>query len=119
MNDFEQQINAVLNNPEMMAKVQEIAASMQAASAPNPEKAPESPPEGGNSMPFPPEMLKMAMEMAGQSGLDKRQQALLSAMKPYLSPEKCEKLRSAMEAAHMAQLATMLLGGEFPGGSHV
>lgn len=114
MNEMEQQLSAILSNPEMMAKVQQLAASMQSPAPPAQEA---SPPQ--SAMQIPPEMLHMAMEMMGSSRMDKRQQTLLSAMKPYMSQEKASRLQSAMEAAHLAQLARTLLGGGFPGGSNV
>ena len=118
MSDFEQQINAILSNPQMMAQIQQLASSMQGSQDPscedtepgNPpvEECPQDPPAA--------DMLKIAMAFSGKTAMDKKQQALLSAMKPYLSKEKVQKLQSAMEAAHLAELATQLISGNFPGG---
>lgn len=119
MNQLQDQLNAILNDPDMMKQVQQLAQSMQPSAAQK-EKAPQE--NDGNaqagSPQIPTDMLKFAMELAGQSGMDKHQQALLAAMKPYLGVEKANRLKSAMEAAHLAQLASMFIGGGFPGGGN-
>ena len=42
---------------------------------------------------------------------DSHQQALLQALRPYLSPERIRRLQQAMQAARMAQLAADSLAG--------
>ena len=99
MDDFEQKLGAVLNDPEMMGKILSMARSLGAA-----EK--EAPPEG---LPDP-GMLKQLSGLARQSGIDSRQQALLRALEPYLSGTRLRKLEKAMRAAKLARLASTLLG---------
>ena len=48
--------------------------------------------------------------MARQSGIDKREQALLRALEAYLTADRVGRLEKAMRAAKMAKLAIGLLG---------
>ena len=47
--------------------------------------------------------------LAGQSGIDQQQKALLQALHPYLSQSRVSKLEKAMRAAKMARLASGFL----------
>ena len=109
MDEFEERLNAVLNNPQMMAQIMSMAQSLGGSQdeerhreAP-PEKSP--PPSRADSPP-----LRKFAELAGKSGIDKEQQALLKALSPYLHKDRIGKLEQAMRAAKLAQLATALLG---------
>ena len=57
-----------------------------------------------------PGMLQKISGLAGQTGIDKNQQALLCALSPYISQGKVTKLEKAMRAAKMARLASGFLG---------
>ena len=109
MENLEQQLGAVLGNPEMMEKIMAMA---QALGTSNPEPQPQevSPP--------PPPMpdidiglLKKISGFVGQSSIDQEQQALLKALGPYLTSRRIHKLENAMRAAKMARLAAATLGG--------
>ena len=117
MDEIESKIGAILENPEMMQKIMSLAQSFQQpASSEQPaeavcaQEAPASP-QGYSS---PPELdLSMLQKLSGftkQSSIDKRQQTLLNALNPYLSPHRITKLEKAMRAAKMASMASVLLG---------
>ena len=55
-------------------------------------------------------MVQKIASMAGKAGIDNHQQALLKALRPYLSRERIEKLEKAMRAAKLAGVATGFLG---------
>ena len=59
---------------------------------------------------FDPALLAKLGSLAGQGRIDKDQQALLTALHPYLSHRKVEKLERAMRAAKMARMASAFLG---------
>ena len=106
MSEMEEKLNSVLNNPQMMQQIMEMAQSMN-SSTPKKEETPQkndSPPEIDLGM------LKKLSGFAGQSSIDKNQQSLLKALGPYLSRERITKLEKAMRAAKMARLATSLMG---------
>lgn len=99
MDDMEQKLSAVLNNPEMMGKILSMAQSLGGGEAQSP---PPTMPDPG--------MLKQLSGLARQSSVDPKQQNLLKALEPFLSVERLRKLERAMRAAKMARMATGLLG---------
>lgn len=111
MDDMQNQMNAILGNPEMMQKIMAMAQSLNQS---QPHRAEESPPpreSPGFSLPdIDPSMIQKLSGLAGQSNIDANQKSLLSALKPYLSRERIVKLEKAMRAAKMANLASSFLG---------
>lgn len=123
MSELEEKLEAVLNDPNMMQQLMTMAQSLSAQSAgPPPEAqtvnappAPMPPPATTPPLPAPlpqidPAMLQRLAGLSTQGRVDKNQQALLSALGPYLSKERISKLERAMRAAKMAQFASTLLG---------
>lgn len=105
-NNLEEQLGAILSDPEMMRKIQAMAQSLgQSAPAPQPQAQPE--PQLPN-IDF--AALQKLGSLAGQTGIDKNQQTLLAALSPYMSQVKVRKLENAMRAAKMARLASTFLG---------
>ena len=107
MDNLEQQLGAVLGNPEMMERIMAMAQAL-GTSNPEPQEAPPPPP------PMPDidiGMLKKLSGFVGQSSIDQEQQALLKALGPYLTSRRIRKLENAMRAAKMARLAAATLGG--------
>lgn len=106
MGEMEDKIGAILNNPQMMQQIMSMAqafGSQQSGPAPEPEPA----------APMPQLDLGMIQKISGlaqQSSIDKREQALLGALKAYLSIERITKLEKAMRAAKLAKLASTALG---------
>lgn len=107
MENLEQQLGAVLSNPEMMQQIMAMAQAL-GTSNPEPQEAPPPPP------PIPDidiGMLKRLSGLAGQGSIDQDQQALLKALGPYLTSRRIHKLENAMRAAKMARIAATALGG--------
>lgn len=107
MDNLEQQLGAVLGNPEMMQQIMAMAQAL-GTSNPEPQEAPPPPP------PMPDidiGLLKKLSGLAGQGSIDQDQQALLKALGPYLTSRRIHKLENAMRAAKMARLAAATLGG--------
>ena len=109
MDDMQNQMNAILGNPEMMQKIMAMA---QTLNVPQQETSPPPPTDNpGFQMPdIDPRMLQKLSGLAGKSNIDNNQQALLRALNPYLSHRKVEKLEKAMRAAKMARMASGFLG---------
>ena len=108
MDEMQEKIGSILNNPQLMQQIMSMAQSMGA----QPGKQ-EAPP---NMDGFPEIDLAMAQKLSGlarQSGIDQREQALLRALGSYLSKDRVGRLERAMRAAKMAKIATTALG---PGG---
>ena len=112
MDDMQNQMNAILGNPEMMQKIMDMAQSLGASpdSAPSPSQ--KQPP--AKEAPALPEidisMLQKLSGFAKGTGVDKNQQSLLRALGPYLSRERIGKLEKAMRAAKLARAASSFLG---------
>lgn len=112
MAGLEEQLNAVLGNPQMMQQIMAMAQNFSPPPEnPPPQNAPPPPPTPEVSLPaFDPGMLQKLSGLMGQGGVDKNQQHLLRALSPYISQNRVTKLEKAMQAAKMAQLATKLFG---------
>lgn len=105
MSEMEEKLGAILNNPQMMQQIMSMAQAMganQPAQSPPPQ--PQEP-----ILPMDPKMLQSLAGMARNSGVDRNQQTLLSALRPYLSQSRINKLEKAMRAAKMAGLASNFL----------
>jgi len=114
MDEIESKIGAILENPEMMQKIMSLAQSLQTPtpSQPEQEHAPESSRPQNYSAPLDLDLsaLQKLSGLARQNNIDKKQQTLLNALHPYLSPQRIAKLEKAMRAAKMASMATAFLG---------
>ena len=114
MDDLQERIESVLNDPQQMQEILSLARSLGVelpdAGAESAEKAraeaempptPPSLPQGlGGAMAQPvAELLKEAGK------LEKKQENLLNALKPFLKPNRREKIDRAMQAARLSHLA--------------
>ena len=102
MDNMQSGINSILENPEMMQKIMSMAQSFSGTQQ-QAEPAPQPPP-------FDPAMLQKISGLMGQTGIDPNQKGLLSALRPYLSCYRLDKLEKAMRAAKMAKFASGLFG---------
>ena len=106
MDDFESKLGSILNNPEMMGKIMQMAQSFGGQSAP-----PEPPPAQESPLPeFDFATLQKLSGLMGKAGVDGEQKALLAALAPYVSSNRIHKLERAMRAAKLAGVATSFLG---------
>ena len=105
MSEMEDKLGAILGNPDMMQKIMSMAQSLNQAQ-PQAQQPQQEPP----AVNIDPAMLQRIAAMAGQTGIDRNQQALLKALSPYLSRTRIEKLEKAMRAAKLAGLASSALG---------
>ncbi len=111
MDEMEDKIGAILNNPQMMQQIMSMAQAMSGSqNQPEPpKKQPNLPASDG----FPEIDLAMVQKLSGiarQSGIDKREQALLRALGAYLSGDRISRLEKAMRAAKMAKMASSVIG---------
>lgn len=106
MDNLTQNLESVLNNPQLMQQIMAMASSLSSPDS----SPPQSPPA-----PAPAPDLAALQKIAGlatQTGIDPDQQSLLQALVPYLSNQRLHRLERAMRAAKTARLATQLLGRE-------
>ena len=105
MDDLEQKLGAVLNNPQLMQQIMSMA---QAMGSPPPQE--QQQPEQSQLPPIDPGMLSRLAGLSKQGSIDRNQQALLKALDPYLTKDRIGRLERAMRAAKMAKLAGSFLG---------
>lgn len=127
MSEFEEKLNAFLSNPDAMAQVMNLAQSLNLGgggesqeAAPGGGDAP--PPQGGVNLSglgdllggIDPKLLQrllpLAGELAGGGGDDERMQ-LLYALRPFLKPERRDKVEKAARTARLIHVGKKLLAG--------
>ena len=108
MEDLENKLGAILNNPEMMQKIMALAQNLGGGESPAPPQ-----PQPQNVPGIPDIDLSMLQKLSGfakNAAVDPNQQSLLHALSPYLSSNRVSRLERAMRAAKMASFATSFLG---------
>ena len=109
MDEMNDKIGAILNDPKMMQQIMSMAQALGGGAADN-----DSPRQEHQKEATLPDIDLAAVQkltgFARQSSIDKREQALLRALAAYLSKERIGKLEKAMRAAKMARLASSALG---------
>lgn len=109
MDELEEKINAVLNNPAELEKLSKIAASVMGGGEPGtPAAAPEAQePDAG--------LLRGMVEQLRGGGKSSESRRLLEAMKPFLTEKRRRKVDRAMRLARLASLAELAadkIGGD-------
>ncbi len=99
---LEDKLNQILIDPESMSQILSMAKSFgMQAEQPSEPTAPPPMDEG---------MLMGIMQLMQQAQrTDGKQEALLCALKPYLAPERREKLDRAMQLARISHIAGFAL----------
>ncbi len=120
MEGLEEKLGAVLNNPLLMQQLMSMAQSL-GNQAPPPQEPPQQPQQTSAPAQSPlPDldidigMLQKLSAMAQGSNIDQHQQALLSALAPYLHDDRISRLEKAMRAARLARAASSAFGGSIP-----
>ena len=103
MDEMEDKIGAILNNPQMMQQIMAMAQSFGSQEAP-----PSPPPQDTPDIDL--AAVQKLTGLMGKAGMDSEQKALLSALSPYISAGRIHKLEKAMRAAKLAGIATSFLG---------
>lgn len=106
MSEMEDKLNSVLSNPQLMQQIMSMAQSL-GQSTPAPQEPAPSPEPALPQIDL--GMVQKLSGLAGQSNIDREQQALLKALSPYLSRDRVSKLEKAMRATKMAQMASSFL----------
>lgn len=123
MSDFEDKLNAILSNPDAMAQVMNLAQSLGGTvSGGTPDKPPphthtaerEPADTGGIGDLFSqidPSLITRLLPLLGelnQNGNDERLQ-LLHALRPFLKPERRDKVERALKAAKLIHIGKKFL----------
>lgn len=139
MAELEDKINALLSDPDSMAKIMQLAQSLSGGSgSPEPQQAPQgqwNPPQppppqtapaafsagsGGGGDPLSsltggldPQMLMRLLPLVQElgSGQDTNARRLVYALRPYLKPERQDKVERALQLARLFHIGKKFLAG--------
>ena len=111
MDGMEQKLGAILSDPASMSKIMELAKGLglnppglpaaEASGPAQPEPKPSLP-----DLPLPQAAaLGSLLSAMGGQGPDDKQTALLKALRPYLRPERQDRLDRAIQTARMVKAA--------------
>lgn len=112
MDELEEKLNAVLNNPSELEKISKIASAIMGGSGDKPEEPPQEPDIDMGKL------KQMLSGLRGNGGKKSESRDLLEAMKPFLAEKRRRKIDKAMKLASLASLAEIAVGG-FGGEDHV
>lgn len=98
MGGLEEQIAGILNDPKQMQEISALARSLMGASEPAQSAAGET---GGEAA-----LLSRIAPILSSTG---ESEALLAAMRPYLSEKRRGKLNRALQVAKLARIAKLAL----------
>lgn len=123
MSELDDKLNSILSNPAMMQQIMSLAQALNQSEAQQPP--PQQPPAQQPQVPQPqipqdhfaptndrglnPNLLSKIATLMQRGSIDKNQEALLRALRPYLNNQKLEKLERAMHAAKMAGIASEMV----------
>ena len=132
MSEFDEKLNALLSNPDSMAQIMQLAQSLSgggagaaAAPSPPPQSQPQQPPPppppppaggdplsgllGGMDPKLMMRLLPLIQELGRDSDSNARQ--LLTALRPYLRPERQDRVERALQLARLIHLGKQFLSG--------
>lgn len=108
MGELEDRINSVLGDPSQMERITQLARSLMGGDSAGEGEAPESTAAFPD---FDPALLgRISRMMNADAGKGSDRQALLEAMKPYLSEKRRRKMDKALKLARIARIARLAMG---------
>ena len=113
MAEFEDKLNSILANPELMGQIMSMAGSLNQQQAPPP---PPPQPSGFSGMPFDPGAMAGMMQMLKATQLEPRQRNLIQSLRGFVPDDRLVRLEKAMQASLIARFASSAMG---KGGGHV
>ena len=122
MSELDDKLNSILSNPAMMQQIMSLAQALNQSEAQQQQQQQQPPPPPvqqnqiqqanfaqPNERTLNPNLLSKIAGIMQRGSIDKNQQALLRALRPYLSKQKLDKLERAMHAAKMAGIASEMV----------
>ena len=110
MSELEDKINAVLGDPKQMEQITKLAKSFMGGGTPGKAAEPKEE-DPFAALGIDGATLQRLGRLLRQGGGAKPQeQALLEAMRPYLSEKRRSKMDKAMKIARLAQIARLAMG---------
>ena len=112
MAEFEEKLQSILGNPELMGQIMSMAGAMNQQQQPPPPPQPQ-PPAG---LPFDPGAMAGMMQMLKATQLEPRQRQLIQALRGFVPDDRLVRLEKAMQASLIAKFASAAMN---QGGRHV
>ena len=119
MSELDDKLNSILSNPAMMQQIMALAQTLnqsegaQGKQSPAPSPQPQQANESHSfDSALNPNLLSKIASLMQRGSIDKNQESLLRALRPYLSSQKLQKLERAMHAAKMAGVASELVNNQ-------
>lgn len=113
MAEFEDKLNSILSNPELMGQIMSMAGAMNQQQSPPPPPPPQA---GLGSIPFDPGAMTSMMQMLKATQLEPRQRNLIQALRGFVPDDRLVRLEKAMQASLIAKFASAAMN---QGGNHV
>lgn len=98
MADVNEMLSGILSNPQAMESIMAMAKSLGQQSTPPQQQSTQSPAD-------PMQLMQSLLQLSRNAGGDERQVALFQALKPFIRPERAERLDRAMQVARISRLA--------------
>ena len=111
MAEFEEKLQSILGNPELMGQIMSMAGAMNQQQPPPPP--PQQPTAG---LPFDPGAMAGMMQMLKATQLEPRQRNLIQALRGFVPDDRLVRLEKAMQASLIARFASHAMN---QGGKHV
>ena len=102
MAEFEDKLNSILSNPDLMGQIMAMAGSMN-QQQPGP---PPPQPTGFGGMPFDPGAMAGMMQMLKATQLEPKQRQLVQALRGFVPDDRLVRLEKAMQASLIAKFAS-------------
>ena len=113
MAEFEEKLNSILSNPELMGQIMSMAGAMNQQQPP-PPPTPSQP--AFDSMPIDPGAMAGMMQMLKATQLEPKQRQLIQALRGFVPEDRLVRLEKAMQASLIAKFASKAMN---QGGHHV
>lgn len=128
MAQFEEKLNAILNDPQTMGRILSIAQSLDGSKGQSEPQAPSAPSSEPQAQPAPaetppaetdlpsldldPRLMAAGMQaLAAWQGPEDSRTALLQALRPFLKPERHGKLDKALRITRLSKVVRAGLDG--------
>ena len=112
MAEFEEKLQSILGNPELMGQIMSMAGAMNQQQ----QSPPPPPPQPQAGMPFDPGAMAGMMQMLKATQLEPRQRQLIQALRGFVPDDRLVRLEKAMQASLIAKFASAAMN---QGGRHV
>ena len=110
MAEFEEKLQSILGNPELMGQIMSMAGAM------NQQPPPPPPPPQNAGLPFDPSAMAGMMQMLKATQLEPKQRQLIQALRGFVPDDRLVRLEKAMQASLIARFASTAMN---QGGRHV